>query len=104
MARFDVYAHPDLVLRKKTPFLVDVQNNFIDRIASRIVIPMRNIDDFGPCMRDLNPIYQISGKKVVLDTAALAAFPASGLKKPVSSLWSERNEIVAALDTLFGSF
>lgn len=104
MARFDVYPHPDTAARKTTPFLVDVQNNYIDRVESRVVIPMRHVAAFGPRMRDLNPVYEISGKEVVLDTAALAAFPVSGLKKPVASLSVQRDDIVAALDTLFGSY
>ena len=33
VARFDVHPHPDAALRKKTPYLLDVQNNHISRIA-----------------------------------------------------------------------
>ena len=91
-------------MRAVTPYLMDVQNNFIDRVGSRMVIPLRQADAFGPCMRDLNPLFEISGKRVVLDTAAMAAFPASALKKPVASLVTRQADIVAALDTLFGSY
>lgn len=104
MARFDVYPHPDAAMRSVTPFLLDVQNNFIDQLQSRVVVPMRHAAVFGPPMRDLNPLFNISGEDVVLDTAALAAFPAAGLKKPVTSLLAQRHDIVAALDTLFGSY
>jgi toxin CcdB len=104
MARFDVYPHPDTALRASTPFLLDVQNNFIDQLQSRIVIPLRTATAFGPTMRDLNPLFNIAGKDVVLDTAAMAAFPAGGLKKPVTSLAAQSHNIVAALDTLFGSY
>jgi len=104
MARFDVYRHPDTALRKLTPYLLDVQNNFIDRVASRVVIPLRHAAAFGPRMRDLNPLFDIAGEDVVLDSAALAAFPAAGLKQPVASLLTHRDDIVAALDTLFGSY
>lgn len=104
MARFDVYPHPEVAMRSTTPFLLDVQNNFIDRVASRVVIPMRDSAAFGPRMRDLNPLFEIAGKEVVLDTAALAAFPASGLKQPLASLSAQREDIVSALDTLFGSY
>lgn len=103
MARFDVYTHPDSTQRALTPFLLDVQNNYINQLQSRIVIPLRTAAAFGPTMRDLNPIFTIAGKAVVLDTAALAAFPASGLKTPVNNLASQSTDIVAALDTLFGS-
>ncbi|MGH8856703.1 MAG: CcdB family protein [Polaromonas sp.] len=104
MARFDVYAHPDAILRKTTPYLVDVQNNYIHRVATRVVLPMRPAASFGPLMRDLNPVFQIGGADVVLDTAAIAAFPAAELKKPVTSLKTQSEAIVGALDTLFGSY
>jgi len=104
MARFDVYPHPDAVLRKKTPYLLDVQNNHISRIATRVVVPLRPSSLFTQPMRDLNPAFEIAGKTFVLDTAALAAVPAAELKKAVSSLASESSTIVAALDVLFGAY
>ena len=33
MAQFDVYAHPDARMRERTPYLLDVQNSFLDRIV-----------------------------------------------------------------------
>ena len=104
MARFDVYQHPDVPMRKLTPFLLDVQNDFIDRLDSRVVIPMRPAALYGIRLRDLNPAFEIAGKTVVLDTAALAAFPARELVKRVASLQSQRAEIVAAMDCLFGAY
>lgn len=104
MARFDVYAHPDAGLRKKTPYLLDVQNNYIDRIATRVLVPMRPAKQFIQRMSELNPVFKISGEDVVLDTAALAAFPATELKNPVTSLGSQSGAIVAALDALFGAY
>ena len=104
VARFDVYPHPDAVLRKQTPYLLDVQNNHIGRIASRVVVPMRAASLFAKPMRDLNPQFEVAGKKVVLDTAALAAVPASELKGPVLNLAAQSSTIVAALDVLFGAY
>jgi toxin CcdB len=104
MARFDIYPHPDTAMREVTPFLLDVQNNFIDHLQSRVVIPLRTAAAFGPTMRDLNPMFTISGQSVVLDTAALAAFPAGGLRKSIANLSVQSQDITAALDTLFGSY
>jgi toxin CcdB len=104
MARFDVYPHPDAVLRKKTPYLLDVQNNHISRIATRVVVPLRAANLFTQPMRDLNPTFEIAGKRVVLDTAALAAIPSAQLKKPIAGLVSQSGAIMAALDVLFGAY
>ena len=104
MARFDVYRHPDPGLRKSTPYLLDLQNNYISGVDSRVVAPMRPAKLFGPPMRDLNPVFEIAGVQVVLDLAALAAFPAADLRTPVLSLQAQSDVIVGALDTLFGSY
>ena len=102
MPRFDVYPHPEASLRKRTPNLLDVQNSHIDRIASRVVIPLRLAESFALSMRDLNPVFEVGGKAVVLDTAALAAVPLAELKKPITNLGPQRDSIAAALDVLFG--
>jgi toxin CcdB len=104
MARYDVYAHPDATLRKITPFLLDVQNDYINSLDSRVVIPMRSATHYPHPIRDLNPVFDVDGKAVVLDTAALAAFPARELKKCVAGLQDQREHIVAAMDCLFGAY
>ena len=104
MARFDVYAHPERAARETTPYLVDVQNNYIDRLDSRVVIPRRPESLYRLKLRDLNPVFDIEGHPMVLDTAALAAFPARELVQRVTNLESHRGEIQAAMDCLFGAY
>ena len=104
MARFDVYRHPDAMLRKHTPFLMDVQNDYISSIDTRVVLPMRAATMAGTPMRDLNPSFDIDGLQVVLDAPAIAAFPAAELRTPVVNLRAQAEHIVNALDTLFGSY
>jgi toxin CcdB len=104
MARFDVYANPDPAERKSTPNLLDVQNNYIDALSTRVVLPLRREAAFGPAARHLNPVVIVGGEAVVLDTAAIGAVPAAELKKWVASLKADRNTIQDALDTLLGGF
>lgn len=104
MSRFDVYAHPDASLRRGTPFLLDVQNSHISGLATRVVIPQRPAAAFPLRVRDLNPVFEIAGREVVADTAALAAFPAADLRSPVASLRASAGTLIGALDTLFGSY
>lgn len=104
MARFDVYVHPAAPMRKFTPFLLDVQNDYINGLDSRVVIPLRAATLYRTRLRDLNPAFEIDSTEVVLDTAAIAAFPARELVKRVTSLESQREEIVAAMDCLFGAY
>jgi toxin CcdB len=104
MARFDVYANPDAAERKHTPYFLDVQNDYIDHIATRVMVPLRREAAFGPRPRNLNPLLEFGPDKVVLDTAALGAVPLSELRRPVGHLGAERAAIQEALDTLFGAY
>ena len=104
MARFDVYANPDPDDRRHTPFVVDVQNDHLGPLESRVVIPLRTPQYLGVVVRNLNPSWRIAGRPVVLDTAHIAAIRTSLLRRPVAKLDRERADVVDALDTLFGSF
>ena len=104
MSRFDVYPNPAAAERKHTPFFLDVQNNHVDGLGTRIVVPLRKSALFGPRARNLNPVFIVAGEDVVLDAATLGAVPVSLLRKPVANLGGARAPIQEALDTLFGSF
>lgn len=104
MARFDVYANPFAPERVHTPFVLDMQNDHLGPMATRVVIPLRSQKGFGTPAQGLNPVLQVDGKAVILDTASLAPVPAALLKKPVTNLGTRRDELLDALDTLFGAF
>ncbi len=104
MARFDVFNNPDVAERAHTPYFLDVQNDHIDGLESRVVIPLRDQQAFGPRARDLNPQLEVAGAVLILDTAALGAVPLNALRRPVMQLSAGRDEVQAALDTLFGSY
>ncbi len=104
MARFDAYANPEVAERKQTPYLIDIQNDFIDALGTRVVIPLRKESAFGARARNLNPVLIVAGEHVVLDTAAIAAVPSSELRKRVANLRDHRALVQEALDTLFGAY
>ena len=104
MARFDVYANPDVAERSHTPYFLDVQNDYIDHIATRVLVPLRREAAFGPRPKNLNPLLRFGKDAVVLDTAALGAVPLSELRKALGDLRGARAEIQEALDTLFGAY
>ena len=104
MACFDVFANPDAGERRHTPYFIDVQNDYIDALTTRVVVPLRREAAFGPRARNLNPVFTVGADSVVLDTASLAAVPLAELRKSVGTLREQRLEIQEALDTLFGAF
>jgi toxin CcdB len=104
MARYDIYANPFADERSHTPYVLDVQNDHLGPIGSRVVIPLRAPRSFATPARDLNPVLDIDGKSVVLDTASIASVALTLLKRPVGSADRHRDDIMSALDALFGAY
>ena len=101
MARFDVYPNPRKETAKRTPYLLDVQSNFLEDLDTRVVVPLRAASVIDAPVTRLNPALDIAGVKVVMDTSQLAGYPRGGLKCPVVNLVARSLEIQNALDFLF---
>lgn len=98
------YAHPDPTLARKTPYLLDVQNIFLDTLGTRVVLPLRVAEYLPYPLSDINPSFTLKGKKLILDTAAIAVFPAQPLTRPVDHWQKHAHLITQAMDTLFGGY
>ena len=103
MARFDVYANPEVQERKLIPFFLDVQNDNIKGFQTRVMVPLWDAAVLSPLTADLNPQLQVNGQHVVMDTPALGAVPVGAFKRAIDNLSSQQLAIQNALDTLFGS-
>ena len=101
MAQFDVYLNPNTETNRNIPYLVDVQADLLDVLATRIVIPLHTMASMPKPAKHLNSILEINGEKCVLSTAELAGIPAAMLGKPVDNLKTYREDMIAALDFMF---
>jgi toxin CcdB len=104
VARYDVYANPDTADRRQIPFMLDVQNDFLEDVDTRVVVPLWHAAAFPHRVRSLNPELEAGGKRVVMDTAAIGAVPLSELRRPLEQLSSQQLTIQDALDTLLGGY
>lgn len=95
MARFYVYAN-----RGGARFLLDVQADLINRLNTRVVVPLL------PCVAAptpadrLNPIFEVQGSNVYMATQFMAAVPHSELTMLIASLDRQSDAIVSAIDFL----
>jgi toxin CcdB len=105
MARFQVYRNTGK-RSAEAPFLVDVQNDYIGALTTRIVIPLvaANTLKHKP-PGDLFPTIEVNGKAYVLFTPELAALPLTVLRTTVGSVSeADQRSIQEALDRVFGSY
>ena len=99
-----MYTNPDVEDRKLIPFMLDVQNDYLSGLETRVVIPLRAASHFPLRAKGLNPELSVGGKAVVMETYAIAAIPSGELRRPVANLSADRLAIQDALDNLFGSY
>lgn len=97
MAQFDIYKGSP----SSAEYLVDLQDEVVDGLATRVVAPLVASEEISQPMTILNPVIRIEGEAYLLMTHLLAAIPASSLKNKVASANTQRNEIFASLDVLF---
>jgi len=100
MAQFDVYENPNPASRGSIPYLLDVQTDLLDNLATRVVVPLVASAAMPKPGRQLNPAFRIGDKTFLMSTAEIAGVSVKSLGKKVCSIKEHRNEIVAALDFL----
>lgn len=101
MPQFDVYENNDAASREEIPYLLDVQSDLLDGLATRVVVPLVAKRFAGNVASRLNPQFKIRNASVVMSTPELAGIPAKLLTKKVTNLSGKRDEIIGALDMVF---
>ena len=99
MAQFDVYENTGSN-SDSIPYLIDVQHDLLDLLATRVVVPLFRANAFPRPARTLNPVFEVDGARVVMSTAELAGVRSDVLGRRVGSLADHRAEIVRAIDVL----
>jgi toxin CcdB len=104
MAQFDVYRNPDSRSRRTIPYLLVVQSDLLEDLATCAVVPLVDASRFGKPATRLNPVFTIENTHVVMSTAEIAGIPRRVLSQRSGSLSAQRDAIVAAIDFLIFGF
>ena len=101
MAQFDVFVNPLAAARRAYPFVVAMQSDLTVIGAEQLVAPIAS-SDFGPSAnRRVMPVVELRGHDHVIVVPRLAVMRSRDLVEKVSSVASERKELLAAVDYLF---
>ena len=101
MAQFDLYRNPNPTTRARIPYLLDVQSDLLDSLATRVVVPLcKPVVLKGKLAERLNPAFEVDGRKLCMLTPELAGLPVKAMGAPIGNLTGERAAIIAALDLL----
>jgi len=101
MAQFTVYRNKNSETRSAVPFLLDIQNDLLDDLETRVVIPLCPLSAMrGKPLRTLMPTVEIEGESFALLTPQIAGISRSELGASVIRIDQYRFEIIAAIDFL----
>jgi toxin CcdB len=101
MSQFTLYLNKDKHSKKTYPYFVDVQNNLLRDLNSRLVIPLTPLRKVNEKVaKKLCPTISIDGEEFVLVTNQMTTVPKSILSSEVDSLESYRYQIINAIDML----
>jgi toxin CcdB len=104
MAQFDVFENPNEETKREIPYLLDIQADLLDSLATRVVVPLIAASAMGKAIKHLNPKFTVRNVTVFMSTAELAGIPVRSMGDKVDSLKEQRYEIISALDFLFSGF
>ena len=99
MAQYDLFLDPS-----GNGYLLDVQNDLLEGLNVRAVVPLLPQGNAPIAVSRLNPVFEINGEAHLMMTQYIAAVPASILKAPAGDLSENFDAITSALDMLFHGF
>lgn len=100
MEQFTLFENQNPDSQRTYPYFVDVQNNLLNALNTRMVIPLVAAESVGKTITKLCPVTDLHGNSFALMTQQMTNVSVSALKVPIGSLAHMRDEIVAAIDLL----
>lgn len=99
MAQFDVYENPSKTTKKAYPYILELQNNIISDIATRIVVPLADYTVMkNEEFKKLTPKVTYKEKELLILMPQITSVSSKSLKNPIGTLSHLRDEIISALD------
>lgn len=101
MNQFDLYVNNDPDSNNEYPYIVDVQTALIERLNSRVVIPLTEAKPEQVLPNNLCPKIKIGQQSYYLLTYQITTVSKAFLKEKAGTLALNRSDIMNALDFLF---
>lgn len=100
MAQYDVFTNPSRIGTDSIPYVVVVQSDVLDGLATRLTIPLSVLDVSIKVPTALCPIVLVKGQRLRALAHYAAPLPAKALRRPVDNVASQASALVSALDAV----
>jgi toxin CcdB len=105
MSQFYVHTNINPLTKDRYPFLLDLQNNILDSLETRLVVPLiLSSKCENKPIKELMPLVVINKKEYIVLIPLQAGVHKNQLGQFVIDLTSKRQEIISAIDFLLTGF
>lgn len=99
MAQFGVYRNSNPDTSASFPYLLDIQSNLLETLATRVAVPLSPASAWdGEVIRKLMPVLEVNGEPFVMIISQLAGVPKRISGAQVADVAGVRTKIIAAVD------
>jgi toxin CcdB len=100
MAQYDVFTNPSGSAAEGIPYVVVVQSDLLDALATRLTMPLAVLDVATKVPTALCPAIMVKGQRLHALAHYAAPLPAKALRRPVENVASQASALVSALDAV----
>ena len=100
MAQYDVFSNPSRSAADGIPYVVVIQSDLLDALATRLTLPLAELDMAVKVPTALCPIIVVKGKRLHALAHYAAPLPARLLKRPVDNVAAQASALVSAMDAV----
>lgn len=100
MAQYDVFTNPSSSAAEGIPYVVVVQNDLLDALATRLTMPLAVLDAATKVPTALCPVITVKGQRLHALAHYAAPLPAKALRQPVENVASQASALASALDAV----
>lgn len=100
MAQYDVFANPSASSAAGIPYVVVIQSDLLDALATRLALPLARLDFAGKVPAKLCPVVTVKGQRLNALAHYASPLPARLLRQPVDNVAEQAGVLVAALDVV----
>jgi len=100
MAQYDVFTNPSGSAAEGIPYVVVVQSDLLDALATRLTMPLAVLDVATKVPTALCPVIMVKGQRLHALAHYAAPLPAKALRRPVENVALQASALVSALDAV----
>lgn len=100
MSQYDVYTNPSSSATDGIPYVVVIQSDLLDALATRLTMPLAALEVSIKIPTGLCPVIVVKGQRLQALAHYAAPLPAKLLRRPVDNVAAQASALVLAMDAV----